>query len=123
MWKQYNNSIDYNTRFCTQNQDDNNKLSLQIMYSLHHLLGTSINRVMKRNVQELLKMHNYQISDSFKMCCQVINNIVDGQDPELWMTTRQSWILKNRQDKSLFLNEEPVQVNSIYHECDQDSLG
>jgi hypothetical protein len=57
------------------------------------------------------------------MYCQIINNILDEQDPELWMTTRESWILKNRQDESLVLNEGPVQVHSIDHECDQDSLG
>jgi hypothetical protein len=51
------------------------------------------------------------------------NNKQHEQDPELWMITRESWILKNRQDKLLVLNEGPVQVHSIHHEYDQDSLG
>ena len=46
MWKHRNSNIDYNTRYCTQVQDDNNKLSLQIIYTLRHLIDNSIQKVM-----------------------------------------------------------------------------
>ena len=77
MWKHQNNSIDYNKMFCTQVQDDNNKLSLQIIYTLRHFLGTSINRVMKRNIQEHLKMHRDQVSDWLTIYLQIIKDIID----------------------------------------------
>jgi hypothetical protein len=82
MWKHQNNSIDYNTRFCTQFQDDNNKLRLQIIYTLRHFLGTSIQRVMKRNIQEDLKMHRDQVSDWLTMYLQILKDNIDEQETQ-----------------------------------------
>jgi len=73
---------------------------------------------MKKNIQEHLKMHRDQVSDWLKMYLPIIKDIIDEQDPEIWMTTRETWILQNRQDESLVLNEGPVRVHSIHHECD-----
>ena len=63
MWRHCNSSIDYNARYCTQVQDENNRLSLQIIYSLQHLLSKSIQKVMKRTVDDHLKMHRNQVTD------------------------------------------------------------
>jgi hypothetical protein len=73
---------------------------------------------MKRNIKEHLKMHRDQVSDWLTMYLPIIKDIIDEQDPEIWMTTRETWILQNRQDKSLVLNEGPVRVHSIHHESD-----
>ena len=43
MWRRRNCSIDFNARYCTQVQDDNNRLSIQMIYGLRNMLGKSIN--------------------------------------------------------------------------------
>ena len=45
MWKHRNDSIDSNARYCTQVQNDNNCLSLQIIYSLQDMLSPIIQQV------------------------------------------------------------------------------
>jgi Reverse transcriptase (RNA-dependent DNA polymerase) len=95
MWQHRNSTIDYNARYCTQVQDDNNRLSLHIIYNLRHCLGTNINRVMKQSVEEHLKLPRDQVSDWLAMYRQVIKQVIDEQDPGLWNTTRETWITNN----------------------------
>ena len=99
MWKHRKSNIDYNARYCTQVQDDNNKLSLQIIYTLCHLIDNSIQKVMKRNMQEHLRMHRDKITDWLSMYRQIIKNIIDEKDPDIWQNTREDLIIKYSQEE------------------------
>ena len=98
MWHQRNSTIDYNARYCTQVQDNNNQLSLQIVYDLRHKLGTNTNKVMKQSFEEHFKLPRNQISDWLVMYRQVSKQVIDEQDPELWNIKRESWITKNNSE-------------------------
>ena len=99
MWKHRNSNIDYNARYCTQVQDVFNKLSLQIIYTLRHLIDNAIQKVMKRNMQEHLRMHRDKITDWLSMYRQIIKNIIDEKDPDIWQNTREDLIIKYSQEE------------------------
>ena len=63
MSRKSNISIDANTRYCIQVQDDNNKLSLQITYRLRHILNKLVNRMMENTIEEHLTFPREPISD------------------------------------------------------------
>jgi hypothetical protein len=46
MWRQMNSSINFNASYCTQVQDNNNRSSIQMIYSLRNMLGKPINKGM-----------------------------------------------------------------------------
>ena len=92
MWKNRNESIDSNARYCAQVQNDNNRLSLQIIYSLQDMLSPIIQRVMRQSLSEHLKMHRDQVSDWLTMYRQIIKQSIDEQDPDIWQNTREHWI-------------------------------
>jgi len=94
MWRQRNNSIDFNARYCTQVQDDNNRLSIQMIYSLRNMLGKSINKVMKNSGEDHLKLPRNQVTDWLLMYRQLIEEIITEQDPDLWEMTRETWIAR-----------------------------
>ena len=94
MWRHRNDSMDSNTRYCAQMTDDNNKLSLHIIYTLRNMLSKAVNRILKRNIQEHLKFPREQVSDWLSMYRSVIKNIIDTKDPDLWQKTREEWIVK-----------------------------
>ena len=98
MWRHRNNSIDHNARYCTQVQDDKNRLSLQTIYSLQHLLSKSIQKVMKRTVDDHLKMHRNQVTDWLTMYRQLIKHIIDEKETETWQQIRGEWIDKNSRE-------------------------
>jgi hypothetical protein len=89
MWYHRNSTINYNARYCTQVQDDNNRLSLKIIYNLRHRLGTNINKVMKQSFEDHFKLHRNQLSDWLVMYRQVIKQVIDDQNPELKKKTRE----------------------------------
>jgi hypothetical protein len=95
MWHQRNRTIDYNAQYCTQVQDDNNRLSLQIVCKFRHKLGANINKVMKQSFEDHFKLPRNQVSDWLVMYRQVIKQVIDEQDPELWNIIREEWITKN----------------------------
>ena len=89
MWHHKNTTIEFNAQYCTQVQDDNNRLSLQIVYNLRHRLGANINKVMKLSFEENFKLPRNKVSDWLVMYRQVIKQVKDEQDPELWNITRE----------------------------------
>ena len=95
MWRHWNDSMDSNTRYCAQVTDDNNKLSLQIIYTLRDMLSKAVNRILKCNIHEHLKLPRDQVSDWLSMYRSVIKNIIDAKDPEIWNATRAEWIDSN----------------------------
>ena len=99
MWKHRNDSFDSNARYCAQVQNDNNRLSLQIIYSLQDILSPIIQRVMRKSLSEHLKMHRDQVSDWLTMYRQIIKQSIDEQDPEIWQNTRNHWISQNNSEE------------------------
>ena len=99
MWKHRNDSIDSNARYCAQVQNNNNCLSLQIIYSLQDMLSPIIHQVMRKSLLELLKMHRDQVSDWLTMYRQIIKQSIDEQDPEIWQNTRDHWISKKNSEE------------------------
>ena len=99
MWRQRNSSIDFNARYFTQVQDNNNRLSIQMIYSLRSMLGKSINKVMENSSGDLLKLPRNQVTDWLLMYRQVIKYVTTEQDPELWESTREKWIAKNSNEE------------------------
>ena len=95
MWRHRNDSMDANTRYCMQVIDDNNTLSLHIIYTLRDMLSRSMQRIMKSNIQEHLKLPRDQVSDWLSMYRSLIKNIIDEKDPEIWNVTRANWINRN----------------------------
>ena len=74
--------------------DDNNRLSLHIIYSLREMLSRSVQQTMKRTVMEHLQMTREEVSNWLLMYTEVIKNSIDKQDPEIWQRTRDEWITK-----------------------------
>ena len=94
MWRLRNSSLDTNTRYCAQMIDDNNRLSLHIIYSLREMLSRSVQQTMKRTVMEHLQMTREEVSNWLLMYTEVIKNSIDNQDPEIWQRTTDDWITK-----------------------------
>ena len=94
MWRLRNSSLDTNTRYCAQMIDDNNRLSLHIIYSLRKMLSRSVQQTMKRTVMEHLQMTREEVSNWLLMYTEVIKNSIDKQDSEIWQRTRDEWITK-----------------------------
>ena len=74
--------------------DDNNRLSLHIIYSLREMLSRSVQQTMKRTVMEHLQMTREEVSNWLLMYTEVIKNSIDNQDPEIWQRTTDDWITK-----------------------------
>ena len=53
---------------------------------------------MKQSFEEHFKLHRNQVSDWLGMYRQVIKQVIDEQDPELWNITREAWITKNNSE-------------------------
>ena len=94
MWRIRNSSIDANTRYCAQMIDDNNRLSLHIIYSLKERLSRTVQQTMKGTVLDHLKMPREEISNWLLMYQDVIKNSIDTQDPDIWQRNRDEWITK-----------------------------
>ena len=50
---------------------------------------------MKQSFEDHFKLPRDQVSDWMVMYRQVIKQVIDEQDPELWNKTREEWITKN----------------------------
>ena len=101
MWRQRNNSINFNARYWTQVQDNNNRLSIKMIYSLQNMLGPgkSINKVMKNSSEDHLKLPRNQVTDWLLMYKQIIGEMITEQDPDLWERTRETWIARIRSEE------------------------
>ena len=73
---------------------DNNRLSIQMIYSLRNMLGKSINKVMKNSSEDHLKLPRNQVTDWLLMYRQLVKEIITEQDPDLWERTRETWIAR-----------------------------
>ena len=65
-----------------------------MIYNFRHKLNTIINKLMKQSLEKNFKLPRNQVSNWLMMYRQVIKQVIDEQDLELWNRTREEWIKK-----------------------------
>jgi predicted NodU family carbamoyl transferase len=63
--------------------DDNNMLSLHIIYSIKERLSRTVQQTMERTVMNYLKMIREEVSNWLLMYRDGIKNNIDKQDPDI----------------------------------------
>jgi hypothetical protein len=74
--------------------DNNNKLSLYIIYCLREMLSRRVQQTMKQTDMDNLQITREEVSNWLLIYREVIKNSIDKQDPEIWQRTRDEWITK-----------------------------